>query len=128
MKKVEISYNTDKTDLQEAINEFMDSISDADLRTLYTTTHSCKTNGDIWHNHYMISDSKLVGIFVFDSDDAFSNWSAALTVFESAPNHASTNAVDVTFEEFAAIAQEADVEFINMNPRKTALDDEFGLV
>lgn len=128
MKKAEISFSTTATDLQAAIDGFMDTISDTDLRSFYTTTYNCKTNGDIWHNHYLIIDGKLVGTFIFDSDDAYSNWADAVAILESVPSHLSTETADITFEEFATIAQQADVEFINMNPRKTALDDEFGLV
>jgi hypothetical protein len=128
MKKADFSFTAESTDLQEAIDMLLEDLSDADLRNFYQTTHTCVTNGDIWHKHYFIKDGKLIGTFIFDSDDAYSNWSGAATLLESLPNHLNTELADITFEEFAAIAQEADVEFINQNPRKTALDDEFGLV
>lgn len=125
MKKLTVTLsNSTITNIEEFHNSVIDTISDADLITLGSTIKSLSENGDIWFKHYYLDNDKCHLLYIFDSEDALTNFSPAKAVLESLEMFDKSVDEDLTFEQFADLASQYDETFIPNNRVDALLSTE----
>lgn len=122
MKKVTIILNNDGSEtFEEFYTNMIESLDSDHLSVLAGNVKELQDNGDLWFKHYYQENDNNYLVFIFDSNEAVTNFGSGKSVIENMPLFDSYQEEEITFEQFATYASGSTETLINNTRVNTTL-------